>query len=256
MEGEVARVDPNTADLDTLRQLPGVGPALGQRILEARPFHSLEDMRRVPGLGEAALARLEPYLHFAAGPLGADDAAGGASAAPSAAGASAPTSAGQAAPVRKPPPAITRREALRYAAATATGSVLVAVLLTLAILAGINGSLDAGRNRTVRQMRAQVDQASATIDLVAGSLESIDGRLQALEGLTGRMSAVEGQISEMRVDLDEALSQVGAMQTALADVEAGMQDLESRVGRFDQFLNGLRDLLGPSTATPESGPVP
>lgn len=258
MEGDAARVDPNTADLDTLRQLPGVGPALGQRIIEARPFTGLDDLRRVPGLGEAALARLAPHLRFAQEPEVMADAAAGGGALESEAEEATPAPAVQTALGRPPSRPITRTEVLRLAAAAAAASVVLSILLTLAILAGINGSLDAGRNRTVRQLRAQVDQASASIDAVSVSLESIDGRLQALEGLTGRMTTVEGQVGGMRADLEDALNQVGAMQTALSDLRSSMQDLEARAGRFDQFLEGLRNLLGATAAAPalEPSPVP
>jgi chromosome segregation ATPase len=149
-------------------------------------------------------------------------------------------------------------EALRLAGLASLASVALSVLLTLAILAGINGSLDAGRNRTVRQLRTQVEAATTAVEAIAADLTSIDGRLQALEGLSGRMSAVEDRVDGMRADLDEALTQVGAMQAALADVQTGVQELGARVDRFDEFLDGLRALLGqaPEAPVPEAGPAP
>jgi competence ComEA-like helix-hairpin-helix protein len=54
-------VDLNTADEATLQTLPGVGPALARRILEARkerPFRSVDDLTRVRGIGPATLRRL------------------------------------------------------------------------------------------------------------------------------------------------------------------------------------------------------
>lgn len=56
------QVDPNTADLEQLKRLPGVGPTLAQRILEARPFFSAEDMSRVEGIGGSVLENLRPYV--------------------------------------------------------------------------------------------------------------------------------------------------------------------------------------------------
>lgn len=48
------RVNLNTATLSELETLPGVGPALAQKIVAARqqqPFTSLEDLDRLPGIG-------------------------------------------------------------------------------------------------------------------------------------------------------------------------------------------------------------
>ena len=59
-----APVDLNSADLGGLQGLPGIGPAIAERILVARreqPFISLEDLLRVRGIGPATLERLGPY---------------------------------------------------------------------------------------------------------------------------------------------------------------------------------------------------
>jgi competence ComEA-like helix-hairpin-helix protein len=56
------RVDINRATEEELRALPGIGAVLAARIVEARerdgPFASLDDLRRVRGLGQAKLDRL------------------------------------------------------------------------------------------------------------------------------------------------------------------------------------------------------
>ena len=55
-------VDINHATEDELRALPGVGGVLASRIVEARerdgPFASLEDLRRVRGLGRSKIEKL------------------------------------------------------------------------------------------------------------------------------------------------------------------------------------------------------
>ncbi len=58
-------VDLNRATAEELQQLPRIGPKLAQRILEARaqqPFHSVEELRRVSGIGAKTLEQLRPYV--------------------------------------------------------------------------------------------------------------------------------------------------------------------------------------------------
>jgi competence protein ComEA len=63
------RIDVNHATVAELRRLPGIGPTLSQRIVETReekPFRSVEDLRRVRGIGAKTVERLRP--HVVAGP--------------------------------------------------------------------------------------------------------------------------------------------------------------------------------------------
>jgi len=58
-------IDLNQATVEELTRLPGVGPELAARIVEARRaevFASVDDLRRVRGLGEARLERLRPLI--------------------------------------------------------------------------------------------------------------------------------------------------------------------------------------------------
>ena len=59
-------LDLNHAGADELSRLPGVGPGLAQRIVAAREtdgrFASVDDLRRVRGLGRARLERLRPLI--------------------------------------------------------------------------------------------------------------------------------------------------------------------------------------------------
>lgn len=61
----VQRVRINSASAGELQQLPGIGPALAQRIVQTRSrgrFSSADDLLRVPGIGKAKLAKLRDYV--------------------------------------------------------------------------------------------------------------------------------------------------------------------------------------------------
>ena len=60
-----APLDLNTAPLAELTRLPGVGPVLASRIVEARPYASVDDVRRVRGVGRSKLARLRELVTVA-----------------------------------------------------------------------------------------------------------------------------------------------------------------------------------------------
>jgi competence protein ComEA len=58
-------VDINRANAEQLQQLPGIGPELARRIIDRRkiaPFRSVEELRRVRGIGAKTLEKLRPYV--------------------------------------------------------------------------------------------------------------------------------------------------------------------------------------------------
>lgn len=60
------RMDINTANLQQLQLLPGIGEALAQRIIDFRTEHgaftAVEDLMKVNGIGEKKFAELSRYI--------------------------------------------------------------------------------------------------------------------------------------------------------------------------------------------------
>lgn len=69
-DAPVGRLDPNTASAVELQRLPGVGPAMAQRIVEERQrgrFAMAGDLERVRGIGPALASKLADHVTLPAG---------------------------------------------------------------------------------------------------------------------------------------------------------------------------------------------
>ena len=55
-------VNVNTASLELLTTLPGIGPSKAAAIIAERPFGSVEELERVPGIGPKTVAALAPLV--------------------------------------------------------------------------------------------------------------------------------------------------------------------------------------------------
>ena len=62
------KVNVNTASVEELQLLPGIGESRARDLVEMRKqrggFESLEQLKDVKGIGDASLERLRPYVRF------------------------------------------------------------------------------------------------------------------------------------------------------------------------------------------------
>lgn len=58
----LALVDINSASLEELQTLPGIGPVLSKRIVAGRPYESLDDLLRVQGIGPKTLEKFKDRI--------------------------------------------------------------------------------------------------------------------------------------------------------------------------------------------------
>ena len=213
----ISVLNPNTADDEELRLLPGVGPQLAGRIVEGRPYQSAEDLRQVPGVGESVLENIKPFLTFETQVSDRkqdreSDEKG-----------SEPVSKSRkpdqpAAEERKYPLVLTEsrseRKGIWALLAVGAASVLCSVTLTLSVLAGINGTLDFGRHAALQETRTGLIQIRSQFEAAQVELDALRGRAEALEGVSGKMVEVEAQVGALQQQIDETLAATSSAFTA------------------------------------------
>jgi competence ComEA-like helix-hairpin-helix protein len=56
------RVNINTATIEQLQTLPGIGPAKARLIVANRPYQSVDDLAKLQGIGEKLTANLRSFI--------------------------------------------------------------------------------------------------------------------------------------------------------------------------------------------------
>jgi competence ComEA-like helix-hairpin-helix protein len=157
-----------------------------------------------------------------------------------------PPPAQPAAPATQPR-AVTRSQALWMAIGTGFLALVLAFVLSLGVLAAINGGLRFVSPADLNALGRKVDGVTTQTQILQQDLDGLRGRVDNLEGLSGRMSTVEGQAKQLRTDLDAASQQVQQINQQMTQVSSDIKDLQSQTGRFQGFLDGLKSLLNQVT---------
>ena len=55
-------IDLNTASTDRLQELSGIGPVKAAKIIAGRPYRSVDDLLKIPGIGKKTLEKMRPCV--------------------------------------------------------------------------------------------------------------------------------------------------------------------------------------------------
>jgi hypothetical protein len=275
-EKNLQKMNPNVADEMTLQQLPGIGPSLAERIVQSRPYGSLEDLEKIRGIGKSVLERMAPMLVFDVPedlpPTGGDEEIqGGEKPAPKLSTAEAkPTIAPsdgqkvddlkQPQPVRdlpegegaktagvdekegesqSPPKSVKKPLLVRaFSRSETIWLVIAAGVLSLILSVSLSLIILGGINGTLDFNQLQgLKQVESDVGTLEENLGSLSSNLDALDQ---RLTPLEGLTGRMTAveDLTETLK--GDVEDALANVEAMQSDLD-RLSNETARLSGRVD---------------
>jgi prefoldin subunit 5 len=348
-------VDLNSASMAELKKLPGVGSATAKRIIAARPFTKLQDLRHVKGIDKAIFEKLKPLVWIPADDSGRaveetvvwdeelvnqlaapqedetpevqipapeepaeikesqnypdrDSSAAGA-VEPLAAAAEAtqapekpepvqvaasdiempepvqvavhavekpetvqkvapaseksapeksePVQAAGPAPETPAPPqtaAAWRGVSLSGAIGIAVVSSLLTLILSIAAVLGILSTLNGGLNYASPDQLASLQRKANTLDsqitTIDGEISTLRERLDNLDALSGRLNATENEVQKLRNEVQAAALQTEKIGQQVEGLTTSIRDIKASVQRFQEFLDGLRKLVNPTSSQP------
>jgi competence protein ComEA len=252
---ELPPLDINTANRDQLIDLPGIGPALADRMLEKRPYQTLDDLLEVKGIGPHSLDSLRPYLKADQPDLD-DRAAAVPEHDPDPAGLSSDSETASGQPADSPVKALlklpsaedgtperhySRRQTLWLMILSSLFSIVLTTALILGVLTGINRTLEytprAAQTETEREITGLAEQSENLADEVSG----LRARMDNLDTISGRMENLENEMSALE-------DQAGDLEKRLDGVEADTETFRSFLETLSQ---NLREILQPDEVNHE-----
>lgn len=133
-------------------------------------------------------------------------------------------------------------------------SVLLAVVLTLGILALVNGGLEYVSPWALSQTERQMETLGSEMDVLVQDIDALETRMDALETLGGRVADLESEADALREESARIQSEMDGLQEAVAEVSQEVYTLKEQFDVVERFLGGMQSLLNellPETAAPE-----
>lgn len=146
---------------------------------------------------------------------------------------------------------ITRGRAIALVFFSCFLTVVLAVTITLGIISSLNrGHLTFAAPSQITTLQTEVNGLSIQTETLTSDLEGLRTRLDNLEALSGRVNDLENEITMLSTELDGLQTKIDTTQAQYQEVEsqletvnAQIETLETQTSFFENFLQGLRNLL-------------
>lgn len=274
------KINPNLATVDELTQLNGIGTHLAERIIAKRPYTTLTDLERVPGIGPSSLLQWQDDMIFDAAEedwqedlpvpdyerpleyeeitqenpteplLVYEDIPAEEAPEPIPMGMvphpyNPPTTAAPPAPTKQPAkPGFTRGQSWLLTLAACLVTFLLAAGLVLGLVALLNeGRLRFAAPERVETLAQTLSSVEARLAAQENAMEALTARVDNLETLDERMQAAEENIDNLYGELDAAAQQLDALGSEVEALQKQVSLLQTQTDTFTTFFESLRDTL-------------
>jgi methyl-accepting chemotaxis protein len=235
-------MNPNTADKEALTQLPGVGPKLAEKLINARPFDTLDDLLRVPGVSENLLEKIKPNLEIPARLESVD-----AEPVEDAFSPEEPVSTQKEIILleeKQPPVAgVSRQQVIWIALVAGLFSTVVSLVVVFSVFLALNDSLRYASPESINELQTQVELLQSQAGTLDSDVSALRTRVDNLDALGGRVTALETSIGGVVTEVN-ALAEVSDSLMARTDeLTAEVDELATASSKYQDFINALQELL-------------
>jgi uncharacterized protein YoxC len=155
-------------------------------------------------------------------------------------------------PLPAPPSFTTWGQALLMSFGCSSLALILALVIGFAVLAGLNsGNLLFATPAQVSKLALEVERIDKEVKGIEQDLDGLQSRVDNLEGLSGRMDEVEETAKVLVTQVTSITSQVEEMDQKVQDLTTDVETLQAESSRYQDFFNGLRELLGKVLTTEE-----
>ncbi len=122
-------------------------------------------------------------------------------------------------------------------------TALITILLTLAIMNAINGSLDYATSSKFGTLQRETAQLNEQVVMLQQDLDTLRSRVDILNGLNDRTVTLEKSQKELSDSLAMVNQELSDLQDHITNLDDQLALQEERTGKFETFLQNLQTLL-------------